>query len=76
MKLFECPLSAITHNTWSIISLVNETTDTDGNILHLPFEGALTDQPQWYRDAVKIVKSERVAHRQWLINNPPVKKGA
>ena len=42
-----------------MIRLVNETTNADGDVLHMPFEGAWTDQPQWYRDAVRITKNER-----------------
>jgi len=59
LKFFECPGSAITRSTWQILALVNETTDREGNILHLPYPGTILDQPPWYREAVRIVASER-----------------
>lgn len=64
LKLFECPLSCITLQTWSILGLVNETTDGDGNILHLPLAGAYLDQPEWYRVAVRIRRTEIAEHRR------------
>ena len=62
LKFFECPASAITRKTWDIISLVNETTNTDGDILHLPFDGTFLDQPSWYREAVRVTRRERAQH--------------
>lgn len=67
-KFFACPMSVITENTWSIINLVNSTTDTDCNILHLPYPGengagSYLEQPKWYRDAVNIVRDMRLTDR-------------
>jgi hypothetical protein len=59
LKFFECPMSVISKQTWAVLGIVNETTDGDCNILHMPFVGTIFDQPQWYRTAVKLVKSER-----------------
>lgn len=64
LKFFECPQSAITQKTWRILSLVHETTNNDGDILHMPFEGGILDQPPWYREAVRMVKRERAAHQK------------
>jgi hypothetical protein len=64
LKFFECPVSAITRKTWDILALVNETTDGDGNILHLPFEGTIIEQPDWYRQAVKLSKKERADNQR------------
>lgn len=64
LKYFECPLSVITPRTWQILRLVNETTDSDTNILHLPFQGTILDQPPWYRAAVQIVREERSRHNR------------
>jgi hypothetical protein len=64
LKLWECPLTAISRRTWEILALVNETTNIDAEVLHLPFNGAWLDQPKWYRQAVSIVKVERAKHRQ------------
>lgn len=69
-KFFECPISAITGKTWKIVGLVNETTNSEGDILHLPFQGCYEDQPQWYKDAVVIVKSERARHRAEQMEKP------
>lgn len=64
VKFHACPVSSITGKTWQILKLVNETTDENGNILHLPYEGAYLDQPQWYRDAVSISKRLRIEYRK------------
>ena len=56
-------MSVITENTWSIIGLVNNTTDADCNILHLPYPGYYLEQPKWYRDAVNIIKGMRMEDR-------------
>jgi len=74
LKFFECPRSAITPETWEALSLVNDTTNVDGDVQHLPFNGAWTDQPTWYRQAVRITKRERAAHRAEQLKTPP-KKG-
>jgi len=63
VKFYECPRSVITDRTWRMLSLVNETVNADGEVLHLPFPGAWLEQPQWYRQAVSIVKRERADHR-------------
>lgn len=70
LKFYQCPVSVITATTWDVISLVNETTDGEGNILHLPFAGSYLDQPHWYREAVKLTKQERHEHRKALQNKP------
>lgn len=69
IKFFECPQSVITQKTWGIISLVNEVTNKDTDILHLPFEGTILDQPQWFRAAVKMMKSERIKYQREQIEN-------
>ena len=58
-RFYACPVSVITENTRSIMDLVNNTTDIDCNILHMPFPGSYLDQPRWYRDAVNIIRNER-----------------
>lgn len=62
-KFLECPLSAITADTWDLISLVNETTTAEGNYLnisHLPDLAArVAEIEPKYRAAVRIVKAER-----------------
>lgn len=68
MKFYECPISAIKRQTWDILKLVNDTTDAEGNILHLPFEGTYLNQPDWYRTAVRVVKSERAINQRERIN--------
>jgi hypothetical protein len=45
-----------------MLELVNETTDWEsGRILHLPEPGTITQQPAWYREAVKIKRAERLS---------------
>jgi hypothetical protein len=64
LKLYECPLTTITDLTWQIIRIVNQTTDDNGKILHLPYQGAYLDQPEWYRTAVEITQRERAEHQR------------
>jgi len=64
IKLYECPLTCITPRTWEILRLVNETTNIDGDVQHMPFPGAWLEQPRWYRQAVSIVKRERAEHKR------------
>ena len=64
LKLFECPLTAIKPQTWEILRIVNATINGDGDITCLPYPGAYMDQPQWYRQAIEIVRRERSEHRR------------
>jgi hypothetical protein len=62
LKFFACPLSFISSKSWQMLELVNETTDLEtGRILHLPYPGTITQQPEWYREAVKIKRNERLS---------------
>jgi hypothetical protein len=63
IRFYECPVSCITKRTWSIIKLVNECLDAEGNLIQLPFPGCLTQQPKWFRQAVQVVKTERAEYR-------------
>jgi hypothetical protein len=64
LKFYQCPVSSISQKTWQILELVNETTNAECDILHLPYQGTILDQPIFYREAVKIVRNERNKHRQ------------
>lgn len=64
IKFHACPRSSITGKTWQILKLVYETTNENGEMLHLPFEGAYLDQPPWYREAVSVTKSLRNKYRE------------
>lgn len=64
LKFYQCPVSCITPRTWRMLRTVNETTNADGDILHLPYPGTILEQPEWYREAVQIVRSERARHRR------------
>lgn len=60
LKFFECPHSFITRGTWQVLSFVNDTTNADCEILNPPpFPGTFLEQPQWYREALRIVRRER-----------------
>jgi hypothetical protein len=59
LLFYECPLSYVTPKTWRILQLINDTTDGDCNITTLPYKGAFTDQPDWYKEAVRIVRTAR-----------------
>lgn len=74
-KFMACPVSSITTRTWEIIALVNQTTDAEGNILHLPFPGSYLQQPQWYREAVQIVRGERARHQREQMEKERAKRG-
>ena len=63
-KFYACPSSIITRKTWKILELVNDTTDAETNIINLPFPGAYLDQPPWYREAVRIVRTQRARYRK------------
>ncbi len=62
LKLYECPLTVITQQTWEIIKLVNDTVTSDYKAENtcLLVKGAWLDQPTWYRQAVSIVRTERM----------------
>lgn len=64
LRFYQCPVSCITADTWELLALVDETTNAEGDILHLPCPGTILDQPGVYREAVRIVKSERAAARR------------
>lgn len=64
LKFFRCPVSVITRASWDLLQLVNDTTSSDGDILQLPCPGSYLDQPERYREAVRIVKTERAAWRR------------
>ena len=64
LLFYECPLSFITPKTWKILQLVNDTTDGDCNIMALPYPGAYTEQPDWYREAVRVVRTARAENQR------------
>jgi len=43
---------------------VQETTNGDGDIIQLPYPGALNEQPPRWREAVRIMRAEKGRHRQ------------
>ena len=64
LKVFECPLSVVTKTTWDILRIVNGTTDGDGYQIR-PFRSVCyEDEPEWYKQAVSIVKTQRSKHRE------------
>lgn len=64
VKFYECPISAIKPRTWETMRLVNETALGENmEQLYFPEPGTITDQPPWWREAVKIVRQERAEHR-------------
>ena len=69
IKFFECPISAIKPRTWNLMRLVNNATSSEHcDILHLVAPGTILDQPLWFTEAVHIVRSERMLHRQREMN--------
>lgn len=57
IRLYECPLSYITDETWEIVRLVYLVEDS-GHLLHA---GGLGDQPTWLAEAMEIHKIEQSA---------------
>jgi hypothetical protein len=57
--IYECPNSLFKSPVWRRLELMNECMNKDNCLNNLPFEGAVTDQPKWFRQTFKIVKSER-----------------
>ncbi|MCP3177309.1 hypothetical protein MJO47_09380 [Desulfuromonas sp. KJ2020] len=77
-KFMACPISTITSKTWQILALINDCTSAEStDLLHMPYSGpggqlgTIFDQPEWFRDAVRIVRAERGAYRAWKIKQPP-----
>lgn len=64
IKFYRCPLGSITPASWQLLHLVQETTNADGDIIQLPYPGALLDQTPRYREAVRIMRAEKARHRQ------------
>jgi hypothetical protein len=70
LKFFVCPLSYITPQSWDLLALVNETTDSESgqylNIGHLPGLAAEIQKAGEgrYREAVRIKRNER--HSRWF----------
>lgn len=64
LRFYQCPVSTITADTWEMLALVNETTNAEGEIIHLPWPGTILDQPGTYREAVRIVRAERQEARK------------
>lgn len=54
IRLYECPLTYITAETWEVIRLAYMTESTG----HLYFRGGLADQPFWLIEAIEICKAE------------------
>lgn len=55
MRLYECPLTYITQDTWDTIRLIYMI---DGS-QHLLYAGGWSDQPYWLIEAYEIFKSEQ-----------------
>jgi hypothetical protein len=54
LRLYECPITYITRETWEIISLVFRMDDSK-TLLHA---GGWGDQPRWLIEALDIYKAE------------------
>jgi hypothetical protein len=64
LKFYACPLLLITPETWSLLEMVNDCISAEhGDIINLPYPGTLTEQPAYFREAVRIVRAERAAWR-------------
>lgn len=75
IKLFECPLSCITPQTWEIIKAVNNTTNEDGYPVRSFRSMGWDDEPMWYKQAVEVVQRERAAHRKKQLDEQKAKNG-
>lgn len=65
LKLFSCPLTAITGATWELLRQVNLCCNTAGEIVHLPEpELSILDQCPRFLKAVEIVRRER--NSEWF----------
>ncbi len=54
IRLYECPLSYITHETWEILRMVYIVRHYG----HLPFDGGWGNQPYWFVEAMEIFQVE------------------
>lgn len=65
LKFFVCPMTYIPRSTWDLLNMVNETTNLEtGQVSFMPFPGSYMEQPEWYREAVQIKRSERCS--EWF----------
>jgi hypothetical protein len=63
VKLYECPTTAITKETWDIIKIVNATTDENGFPTNINLE-SYQRLPTWYKQATEITQQMRSDHRR------------
>ncbi len=54
LRLYECPLSYITEDTWEIIRMIRLMEHTG----RLPLDGGWADQPYWFVEAYGIYLEE------------------
>lgn len=54
IRLYECPLTYVTTETWEIIGLINLMEDSR----NLLFSGGWADQPAWLIEAIQVAKTE------------------
>lgn len=68
IKYFQCPVSLITPYSTSLLQLVTDTINADGDLLPLcdghPALLEIAQRPNAWREAVRIVKIERAEHRK------------
>lgn len=54
IRLYECPLTYVTAETWEIIGLINLMEDSR----NLLFSGGWAEQPAWLIETIQIAKTE------------------
>jgi len=54
LRLYECPLTYITPETWEVIRMVYLMEDSK----QLLFDGGWSEQPYWLIEAVQMYKAE------------------
>lgn len=55
MRLYECPLTYVTGDSWEIAKTVYRSTDG----AHLLLAGGWADQPHWFVEATDLFKIEQ-----------------
>jgi hypothetical protein len=70
IKIMACPLTLITEKTKAILRVVNSTVDENGYSIRAFRSLTWEQEPEWYKQAVEIVRHQRSKYRAYIRENP------